>query len=108
MNNSDRRAFISKIASGTAAAVGVATVGASPALAGPEILKLDSGIKYAITKPSEKEYPRVGDLVLVEFTGYLANGQVCTVRSVERYPTIELGCLICICLEASMCCGYIF
>lgn len=78
ISNSDRREFISKVTSASAAAVGVATVGASPALAGPEILKLQSGIKYAVTKPVEKgNYPQAGDIVAVEYTGYLTSGQVC-------------------------------
>ncbi len=78
VSNSDRREFISKIATASAAAVGAATIGSTPALAGPEILKLDSGIKYAITKPVDKgQYPRMGDIVAIEYTGYLTNGQVC-------------------------------
>lgn len=77
INTSDRRNFISKVASASAAVVAAGTVGSSPALAGPEILKLESGIKYAITKPSEKgKYPNIGDIVAVEYTGYLTNGQV--------------------------------
>jgi len=40
-------------------------------------LNLKSGIKFAITKPSEKgSYPQAGDIVAVEYTGYLANGQI--------------------------------
>jgi hypothetical protein len=75
--NSNRRSFIADIATVTTA-VGVAsTIGTSPALAAPEILNLQSGIKFAITKPSEKgNYPQGGDIVAVEYTGYLANGQV--------------------------------
>ena len=77
VGNQDRRAFISKITSTGIAIGGVAAAGVSPALAGPEILKLSSGIKYAITKPSEKgQYPESGDIVAIEYTGYLSSGQV--------------------------------
>jgi FKBP-type peptidyl-prolyl cis-trans isomerases 1 len=84
-NNSDRRSFLSNVvststASATAAAGLMSFVGAGlsmPAVAAPEIFTLKSGIKYAITKPSEKDqYPQVGDIVAVEYTGYLVNGQV--------------------------------
>jgi hypothetical protein len=77
---SDRRSFVSNVASvSSAALVGVTAMsGVSlPSLAVPEIFTLKSGIKYAITKPSEKgQYPEVGDIVAIEYTGYLVNGQV--------------------------------
>jgi hypothetical protein len=85
ISESDRRGFISKVASASAAAVGAASIGASPAFAGPEILKLESGIKYAITKPSEKgQYAQVGHIVAIEFTGYLTNGQVREIVNLEN------------------------
>lgn len=83
--NSDRRSFLSNVVStsttsATAAAGVMSFVGTGlpmPAVAAPEIFTLKSGIKYAITKPSEKDqYPQVGDIVAVEYTGYLVNGQV--------------------------------
>lgn len=76
-NNSNRRSFLTDIATATTAIAGIASIGASPALAAPEMVNLNSGIKYAITKPIEKgQYPRVGDIVAIEYTGYLTNGQV--------------------------------
>jgi len=80
--NSDRRSFLSNVASvstGGAAAMGVISIGglSMPAVAAPEIFTLKSGIKYAITKPSEKgQYPEAGDIVAIEYTGYLVNGQI--------------------------------
>mmetsp|Transcript_10297 Transcript_10297/g.15439 ORF Transcript_10297/g.15439 Transcript_10297/m.15439 type:complete len:184 (+) Transcript_10297:81-632(+) len=76
-NNSNRRSFLTDIATATTAVAGIASIGASPALAAPEIVNLSSGIKYAITRPTEKgKYPNMGDIVFVEYTGYLANGQI--------------------------------
>eukprot|EP00558_Chaetoceros_sp_UNC1202_P011717 CAMPEP_0197247600 /NCGR_PEP_ID=MMETSP1429-20130617/29677_1 /TAXON_ID=49237 /ORGANISM="Chaetoceros sp., Strain UNC1202" /LENGTH=182 /DNA_ID=CAMNT_0042708545 /DNA_START=68 /DNA_END=616 /DNA_ORIENTATION=+ len=76
--NSDRRTFMNKITSATTAAVGIASTAAvAPALAGPEILNTENGVKYAVTKPSEKgAYPQAGDIVAIEYTGYLVNGQI--------------------------------
>lgn len=75
-----RRAFISKVGTSSIAAAGIASAslaGVLPANAGPEILKTKNGIKYAITKPSEKgAYPQQSDLVVIEYTGYLSNGQI--------------------------------
>jgi len=85
-NNSNRRSFLTDIATATTAVAGIASIGASPALAAPEIVNLSSGIKYAITRPTEKgKYPNMGDIVFVEYTGYLANGQVCYLK--KRKPT---------------------
>jgi FKBP-type peptidyl-prolyl cis-trans isomerase len=70
-----RRAFVGS----SAAAVIAATSLRSPEIAnaGPEIYKLDSGIKYAITKDSDKKkYPQRGDIVAIEYTGYLTNGAI--------------------------------
>lgn len=84
-NSLNRRSFFSNVASVsivpvvTAASFGVGGGGMIlPATAAsPEIFNLKSGIKYAITKPSEKgQYPQVGDIVAIEYTGYLTNGQI--------------------------------
>jgi len=80
--NSDRRSFLSNVASASITTGGAAAIGVGgfsmPAVAAPEIFTLKSGIKYAITKPSEKgQYPEAGDIVAIEYTGYLVNGQVC-------------------------------
>ena len=76
-NSNTRRNFFTTLTTGASAAAAAAVIAPTIANAGPEILKLDSGIKYAITKPSEKgKIPLQGDLVLIEYTGYLTNGQV--------------------------------
>ena len=74
----DRRAFITNTGATVAAAIGIV---ASPqsSLAGPEIITTPSGIKYAVTKaPSDKKpiAPLKGDIVAIDYTGYLANGQI--------------------------------
>ena len=81
-SNSNRRAFIQKIGTtSTAAAFAFSTVSVAPiqpANAAATILKTDSGIKYAITKPVDGKgtIPLKGDIVAIEYTGYLSNGQV--------------------------------
>ena len=75
---SDRRSFLSKIVAVPAAA-GVVIASPQSSLAGPEIVTLPSGIKYAVTKePSDKKpvVPMKGDIVGIDYTGYLANGQI--------------------------------
>jgi len=77
----NRRAFLQKIGTATTATFGAAVVGTTtaPSLAnaGPEILKTASGIKYAITKSVSKGIaPQQGDIVAIEYTGYLSNGQI--------------------------------
>merc|ERR1712127_1093307 len=49
-----------------------------PANAAPEILRTSKGVKYAVTKaPKDKAvFPVEGDFVVVEYTGYLSNGQI--------------------------------
>jgi len=47
------------------------------ALAAPEIFTLSNGIKYATLKPAkEKKRPVEGDLVAIEYTGYLTDGSI--------------------------------
>lgn len=72
---STRRAFIGS----SAAAVVAATTLQAPQIAnaGPAIYKLDCGIKYAVTKDTDKkQYPQQGDIVAIEYTGYLTSGQI--------------------------------
>eukprot|EP00980_Cylindrotheca_fusiformis_P008891 scaffold1900_cov123-Cylindrotheca_fusiformis.AAC.17 len=72
---SSRRAFMQ---SSAAAAIGAASL-VSPKIAnaGPPIYTLDSGIKYAVTKDTDKkQYPQSGDIVAIEYTGYLTNGAI--------------------------------
>lgn len=43
----------------------------------PQIYNLPSGVKYAILKDVTKgSFPQTGDIVAVEYTGYLRNGQI--------------------------------
>lgn len=52
-------------------------VNTHPAMAAPQIFTLDSGIKYAVTKESQKgNYPQRKDIVAVDYTGYLTSGQI--------------------------------
>ena len=80
-NNVDsRRGFIQQIGiATTAATIGVTTIPVPAVVqaAGPEILKTTSGVKYAVTKPVGKGLaPQQGDIVAIEYTGYLSNGEV--------------------------------
>jgi len=74
---SRREAFIRSIAScftfGT-----IVSSSASPAIAeAPKMYTLDSGIKYAITKPATSSTaPLKGDIVAIDYTGYLTSGQI--------------------------------
>ena len=73
MENNSRRAFL--LSSATVAAIPFAANAAAP-----EILKTKGGVKYAITKeaPGKAVRPLQGDIVAVDYTGYLSNGQVRT------------------------------
>mmetsp|Transcript_14561 Transcript_14561/g.24154 ORF Transcript_14561/g.24154 Transcript_14561/m.24154 type:complete len:187 (+) Transcript_14561:134-694(+) len=79
-DTSSRRTFFSKAATAGAAIVGASVLTSSPqpALATPEIFNTPSGIKYAVLKdPAKKKgFPQEGDIVAIEYTGYLANGQI--------------------------------
>ena len=75
---SNRRSFLTNTAASVAGTVGFTLLPQS-ALAGPEIITTPSGIKYAVTKaPSDKKpvAPYKGDIVAIEYTGYLSNGQI--------------------------------
>eukprot|EP00565_Helicotheca_tamesis_P009628 CAMPEP_0185728666 /NCGR_PEP_ID=MMETSP1171-20130828/4021_1 /TAXON_ID=374046 /ORGANISM="Helicotheca tamensis, Strain CCMP826" /LENGTH=188 /DNA_ID=CAMNT_0028397395 /DNA_START=78 /DNA_END=644 /DNA_ORIENTATION=+ len=75
----NRRSFMSSAA---ASAFGIASVGVvkpmEGAVAGPQIVTAPSGIKYAVTKEvgGKAVLPLKGDIVAIEYTGYLANGQI--------------------------------
>jgi len=78
-----RRAFLSDAVSSIVAASAAATASALlvlPASASPEILTTSKGVKYAITAPPPKgdkaAVPRQGDIVAIEYTGYLTSGQI--------------------------------
>jgi FKBP-type peptidyl-prolyl cis-trans isomerase len=73
--DASRRAFLTKASTSAV----VALVGASQkAKAAPEILNTPSGIKYAVTKPPKDKgaSPLKGDIVAIEYTGYLTDGSV--------------------------------
>jgi FKBP-type peptidyl-prolyl cis-trans isomerase len=74
---SSRRSFLSK-AAGAAVFGGMAmTQIPNNVMAAPTIYQLDSGVKYAITKETTKgSYPQEGDIVAVEYTGYLTDGSI--------------------------------
>ena len=80
--DSSRRSFLANVGTTAAGAAGIvvatSTSMPSPVLAAsPEILKTENGIKYAITKAtSTGNIPQQGDIVAIEYTGYLSNGQV--------------------------------
>ena len=74
-NISSRRAFIG---ASTGALVAASTF-QSPEIANaePTIYKLNSGVKYAVTKDTDKKsYPQQGDIVAIEYTGYLTTGAI--------------------------------
>uniref|UniRef100_A0A7S1FTT1 peptidylprolyl isomerase n=1 Tax=Corethron hystrix TaxID=216773 RepID=A0A7S1FTT1_9STRA len=47
-----------------------------PAYAAPTIYNTPKGVKYAVTAESNGPVPLPGDFVVVEYTGYLSNGQI--------------------------------
>lgn len=77
-----RRSFVTKVVGSTAAAAVV--IGGNVAFpvpataAAPEIFNTEDGVKYAVLKqPAKKGYPpQKGDIVAIEYTGYLANGKI--------------------------------
>lgn len=76
-----RRAFLSSAGAALAGAsvAGIALPSPSNAATAREILNTPSGIKYAVLKESADKKPVApykGDIVAVEYTGYLANGQI--------------------------------
>ena len=95
-NGSTRRAFVSTAVT-TAAVLASSTgvPGAAVAADGgkPKVVMevTDNGIKYAVTRQTENKGgvlqggdAREGDIVAIEYTGYLANGQVRLLVAVRR------------------------
>jgi len=82
MESSDvpsRRDFLTKTVSTTAVILtGSAIATENAVAAAPEILNTPSGIKYAILKkPKAKgSPPQKGDIVAIEYTGYLTDGTI--------------------------------
>jgi FKBP-type peptidyl-prolyl cis-trans isomerase len=75
---SNRRAFITKAATSAAAVLTASTLQSTGvANAAPTIYNLNSGVKYAIIKDVTKgSYSQQGDIVAIEYTGYLTNGAI--------------------------------
>lgn len=80
--SSSRRTFISRLTTATAGAVATVALGLPPqpsVAAGVVMQNTDNGIKYAVTKPADNKgsaSPQTGDLVAIEYTGYLTTGQI--------------------------------
>mmetsp|Transcript_24306 Transcript_24306/g.27193 ORF Transcript_24306/g.27193 Transcript_24306/m.27193 type:complete len:194 (+) Transcript_24306:149-730(+) len=71
-----RRGFLSITATSVVTAASLQPTVKAEAAA-PTIYNLESGVKYAITKDSkESYYPQKGDIVAIEYTGYLSNGVI--------------------------------
>eukprot|EP00588_Corethron_pennatum_P008312 CAMPEP_0194286860 /NCGR_PEP_ID=MMETSP0169-20130528/33464_1 /TAXON_ID=218684 /ORGANISM="Corethron pennatum, Strain L29A3" /LENGTH=189 /DNA_ID=CAMNT_0039033389 /DNA_START=55 /DNA_END=624 /DNA_ORIENTATION=+ len=71
-----RRKAISRALNFAGLATAASTISAAPSFAAPTIYNTPKGVKYAITRPSNGKIPIGGDLVVVEYTGYLSNGQI--------------------------------
>eukprot|EP00978_Attheya_sp_CCMP212_P046204 scaffold378922_cov26-Attheya_sp.AAC.1 len=76
-----RRGFFSLGALATAAVVvGVTASSPQEVQAAPEIFTTEKGVKYAVTKepkdPKRAQSPLPGDLVAIEYTGYLTSGKI--------------------------------
>jgi FKBP-type peptidyl-prolyl cis-trans isomerase len=77
-SSSSRRGFLSKAAT-TAGLVSASVASLQPiesATAAPPIYKLDSGVQYATLKEGKGSYPQPGDIVAIEYTGYLTTGTI--------------------------------
>jgi FKBP-type peptidyl-prolyl cis-trans isomerase len=77
-SSSSRRAFLGTAGASVAAIATAGSVqGVPSALAAPQIFKTNGGIKYAVTKDDAKGgYPQQGDIVAIEYTGYLTTGTI--------------------------------
>ena len=76
--SSSRRAFLQQAPAFVATAAAATAAMSQPALAAPEIkLTSDGKIKYAVVQAAkEKGPPQKGDIVAIDYTGYLTNGQI--------------------------------
>merc|ERR1719343_993885 len=77
-STSSRRGFFSESATSVATIVtAAALLPTTNAVAAPVINNLSNGIKYAITQDVAKgSYPQEGDIIAIEYTGYLSNGAI--------------------------------
>mmetsp|Transcript_13658 Transcript_13658/g.38451 ORF Transcript_13658/g.38451 Transcript_13658/m.38451 type:complete len:194 (+) Transcript_13658:124-705(+) len=72
-----RRGFLSTAAAAAAVVTAAAVQPIQNAAAAPTVYKLDNGVKYAVTQDVAKgSYPQQGDIIAIEYTGYLANGAI--------------------------------
>jgi FKBP-type peptidyl-prolyl cis-trans isomerase len=75
--SASRRSFLTTALSSAAAIVtAVAIQAPQSALAAPQIFNTESGIKYAVLKDAKGTVPRSGDIVAIEYTGYLTTGSI--------------------------------
>ena len=74
-----RRSFFS-VATASGAATTSFLTASAPVNAVPQFFSTSKGIKYAVTKDLPKDAkkiaPQLGDIVAIEYTGYLTSGQV--------------------------------
>lgn len=76
---SARRAFLKQSVTTAAAValVGASTLPTGVQAASPQIFETTKGVKYAVlVPPKEKSSPQKGDLVAIEYTGYLTDGTI--------------------------------
>ena len=75
-----RRNFLQTSVTTAAAVAGVSVLPVMPAVAAPEIISTPSGLKYAVLKqpndPKKAPIPMKGEVVAIEYTGYLSNGKI--------------------------------
>jgi hypothetical protein len=86
-NTPTRRGFMANAATSAAAVITASTLQSTGAAnAAPTIYNLNCGVKYALLKDAEKgsfltdpgqgSYPHQGDIVAIEYTGYLTSGVI--------------------------------
>lgn len=77
-SNLSRREIFARSATAFLGTVTLGGASVSPALAAPEIFTLGSGVKFVIMQqpPMNGAIPQRGDMVAVEYTGYLACGEI--------------------------------
>jgi FKBP-type peptidyl-prolyl cis-trans isomerase len=76
-----RRSFLSIAVATMGAAASVASLqpverAHAVASSSPPIYKLNSGITYATLKEGKGSFPQGGDIVAIEYTGYLTSGAI--------------------------------
>lgn len=69
----NRRTFISKF---TASSILVSNILPASAAAPPEVLSTSSGLKYSFLIQGKGSPPESGDVVAIDYTGYLLDGRI--------------------------------